>query len=221
MEKTVCMKSTFLILLFFIPFGLLAQQKIIKTVKSDAPYVEVKTDGIDNLVIQESDSDELEMIISDADGMGVIENFSCNDFNCVLSIKTELKIDNPQTNKINQFPLAAPTNVTAVVKIPRNKKVTVFGETIDIQTEGYQGVLRILIDKGNVRIKGIKGITEVDLFTGTVFANVNENALDIRTRKGSISLNKETQKSPFKKKIKKAHKLIVKSINANVVLTQR
>ena len=221
MEKTECMKRTFLILLFFIPAGLFSQQKIIKTVKSDAPYVEVKTDGIDNLVIQESESDELEMIISDADGMGVIENFSCNDFNCVLSIKTELKIDNPQTNKINQFPLAAPTNVTAVVKIPRNKKVTVFGETIDIQTEGYEGILRILIDKGNVRIKGIKGITEVDLFTGTVFADVDQNALDIRTRKGSISMNEEVQKSPYKKKNKKAHKLIVKSINANVVLTQR
>jgi len=206
--------------LFFVSF-LTAQQKIIKTVKSDAPYVEVKTDGIDNLVIEESESDQLEMIISDADGLGVIDDFSCNDFNCVLSIKTQLKIDNPITNKINQFPLAPPSNVSAIVKIPKNKKVTVFGEMIDIQTHGYDGILRILIDKGNVRIKGIKGITEVNLFAGTVFAEVNQNALDIKTRKGRISFNEEIQKSPFRKKIKKAHKLLVKSINANVVLTQR
>ena len=160
------------------------------------------------------------MVILDADGMGVIDDFKCNDFNCVLSIKTELKIDNPITNKINQFPLAAPTNVSAIVKIPKNKKVTVFGETIDVQTGGYQGVLRILIDKGNVRIKGIKGITEVNLFAGTVFANINKNSLHIKTRKGTISLNDEVQKSPYKKKKKKAHLLVVKSINANVVLTQ-
>ena len=161
------------------------------------------------------------MTILDADGLGVIENFSCNDFNCVLSIKTELRIDNPQTNKINQFPLAPPSNVSAVVKIPKNKKVTVFGETIDVQTEGYEGILRILIDKGNVRIKGIKGITEIDLFAGTVYASIDKNALDIKTRKGRISVNEEIQQSPFRKKIKKAHKLVVKSINANVVLTEQ
>jgi len=198
-----------------------AQQKIVKTVESDAPYVEIKTDGIDNLVIEESESDQLEMIISDADGLGVLEDFSCNDYNCVLSIKTQLKIDNPNTNKINQFPIPPPSNVSAVVKIPKSKKVTVFGEMIDIQTEGYDGILRILIDKGNVRIKGVKGITEVDLFAGTVFAAVDQNALDIKTRKGRITLNQELQKSPFRKKTKKAHKLVVKSINANVVLTGR
>lgn len=215
------MKHRIFLLLFLFSISLFAQQKIIRTIQSDAPYVEVKTDGIDNLVIQESDSNELEMIISDADGLGVIDDFSCNDFNCVLSIKTELKIDNPITNKINQFPLAPPSNVTAVVKIPKNKKVTIYGETIDVQTQGYEGILRILIDKGNVRIKGIKGITEVELFTGTVFAAIHQNALDIKTRKGKISVNEEVQKSPYRKKKKKAHKLVVRSINANVVLTER
>ena len=214
------MKKVFLVFFLTLSMHLLAQQKIIKTVESDSPYVEIKTDGIDNLVIQESDSDELEMIILDADGLGVIESFSCNDFNCVLSIKTELKIANPQTNKINQFPLAPPSNVSAVVKIPKDKKVTVFGETIDIQTQGYEGILRILIDKGNVRIKGIKGITEIDLFAGTVFAAIQEHEVDIKTRKGTITLNDKIQKSPYKKKHKKTHKLIVKSINANVVLTE-
>jgi transcription elongation factor len=199
----------------------MSQRKITKKVESKAPYVEVRTDGIDNLIIEESDSNQLEMIISDVDGLGVIEDFSCNDFNCVLKIATELQIDNPQTNKINQFPLAPPSNVSAVVKIPKDKKVTVFGETIDIQTQGYQGILRILIDKGNVRIKGIKGITEVNLFTGTVFATVDNETIDVRTRKGTITVNEEVQKSPYKKKLKKAHKFIVKSINANVVLTQR
>lgn len=207
------------VILFLIAATLFSQQKISKAVESDAPYVEIKTQGIDNLVIEESASNLLEMIISDADGLGVLEDFSCNDYNCVLSIKTQLKIDNPNTNKINQFPIPPPSNVSAIVKVPKNKKVTVFGEMIDIQTQGYEGILRILIDKGNVRINGVKGITEVDLFAGTVFASIDQVALDIKTRKGKITVNQESQKSPFRKKMKKAHKLVVKSINANVVLT--
>ena len=217
------MKLRKLLLGFVLVFPLVvvsAQQKITRTIKSNAPYVEVRTDGIDNLVIEESDSDQLEMTITDADGMGVIENFSCDDFSCVLNIKTELKITNPLTNKINQFPLAAPTNVHAVVKIPKNKKVTIFGEMIDIQTKGYEGILRILIDKGNVRINAIKGITEIDLFAGTVFATIDNYDLNVRTRKGTVTLNDEIKKSPLKIRHKKAHQFIVKSINANVVLTQ-
>lgn len=214
-------KTSFLWVLLLFSIVMFSQQKITKKIQSDAPYVEVRTDGIDNLVIEESETNELEMIISDVDGLGVIDDFSCNDYNCVLSIKTDLRIDNPQTNKINMFPLAPPSNVSAVVKIPKNKKVTVFGETIDIQTQGYDGILAILIDKGNVRVKGIKGILEVDLFTGTVFATIENEALDIRTRKGTVTVNEKVQKSPYKRKIKKAHKFIVKSINANVVLTQR
>ena len=214
------MKYRILWVYFFMVTTGFAQQKIVKSVASDAPYVEVKTDGIDTIEIQESDSNQLEMIISDADGLGVVENFSCNDYNCVLSIKTELRVDNPQTNKINQFPLPPPSNVSAVVKIPRNKKVTIYGQMIDVQTQGYDGILRILIDRGNVHIGAIKGITEVDLFAGTVYAQVNEHAWDIRSRKGTVTYNKEIQKSPFKRKRKKAHKLLVKSVNANVVLTE-
>jgi hypothetical protein len=210
-----------LILISFLFVGLYAhaQQKIIKTVKSDAPYVEVKTDGIDNLIIEESETDELEMIITDVDGLGFIENFSCNDYNCVLNIKTELRGTDDINNKINQFTLAPPTNVSAVVKIPKGKKVTIFGGTIDIQTNGYDGILRILIDKGNVRIKGIKGITEVNLFAGTIFATIDQNTLDVKTRKGIISLDEKEVKSPYRKKENKKQRLIVKSINANVVLT--
>ncbi len=214
------MKKHILISFLFVGLLLQAQQKIVKTIESDAPYVEVKTEGIDNLIIEESETNELEMIILDADGLGFIESFSCNDYNCVLSIKTELKGTDDINNKINQFPLAPPTNVSAIIKIPKNKKVTIFGETIDIQTSGYDGILRILIDKGNVRIEGIKGITEVTLFTGTVFATVDDSSLDIKTRKGKISLNEEIVKSPYRKKEKKKKRLVVKSVNANVVLTQ-
>lgn len=215
------MKCRYFFLLFLSTFLSNAQQKIVKTIKSDAPYVEVKTDGIDNLIIEESDSNELVMTITDKDGLGFIENFSCDDFNCVLNIKTELKANSLDINKVNFISSITETNVSAVVKIPKGKKVTIYGETIDIQTNGYQGILRILIDSGNIKIKALKGITEVNLFTGTVFAKINNNALDVRTRKGTILFNEEIQKSPFKKKKKKAHILAVKSINANVILTEQ
>lgn len=214
------MKKLLLISFLFASLLLQAQKKIVKTVESDAPYVEIKTDGIDNLIIEESDTNELEMIINDRDGLGFVENFSCNDYNCVLNIKTEIKINEDINNKINAISMTPPTHVSAVVKIPKGKKVTVFGTTIDIQTDGYDGILRILIDNGTVKLKSIKGITEVDLFSGAVFADIDKNSLQIKTKKGTISVNGTNVKSPYKKKENKKQRLIVKTINANVVLTE-
>lgn len=205
----------------FLTVSLSAQNTISKRVKSDANYVEVRTDGIDNLVIEESENDQLEMIINDKDGLGVIDDLSCSDARCIVRIKTELKIEHPMTNKINMFPQQPPSNVSAVVKIPKNRKVIVFGKEIDIQTEGYKGVLLMFIEKGNIRIDELKGITEIELASGNVYATINKNYLDIKTRKGSIYLNDSIQKSPLKRKIKKADKLTVKSVNANVVLTEQ
>lgn len=215
------MQKVISIIFLLVTTVVLSQQTITKTVKSNAPYVEIKTEGIDNLIIQESDSNILEMKIIDADGLGFVEGFSCSKGSCVLDIKTEMVIENPQTNKVDMFPIKAPTNVSAIVKIPKDKKVTIFGETIDIQTHGYKGVLMIFIDKGNVRLNGIKGIVEVNLFAGNVFATVHQNDLNLRTRKGIITHNKEIISSPLRKRRKTDQKLIVKSINANIVLTEQ
>lgn len=213
-------KIVFIGLLLF-TLGISAQQKISKRIKSDANYVEIRTNGIDNLIIQETDSDELEMTITDQDGLGVLDDFSCTEGRCVVQIKTELKIEHPNTNKINQFPVQPPSNVSAVVKIPKKRKVTVFGDEIDIQTKGYQGTLLILIEKGSIKIDQVKGITDIELNSGSVYANVNKNQLDIKTRKGSILLNDSVQKSPLRRKRKNSHRFVVKSVNANVVLTEQ
>lgn len=206
--------------LFFLCFvKVFCQQTITKTIKSDAPYIDINTKGIDNLVIETSASNKLILFIDDKTGLGVVENFICNDFNCVLNISTELKIENPLTNKINQFPLDPPSNVSAILKIPINKKVTILGETIDIQSKGYKGVLRILIDKGKVNLHQVLGVTQVELFTGSVFATIDNNSLDVRTRKGKITLNDKEVKSPLKQKNNKQAQLIISSVNANIVLS--
>lgn len=208
-------------LLFLVCSVVVSQQKITRSISSKASFVEVHTQGIDDIVIEESNSSEIEMVVNDADGLGVIENFTCTDLNCVLEIKTELKIDHPVTNKINQFTLPPPSNVRAVLKVPKNKRIAIFGEMIDIKSNGYTGVLQVQIEKGKVSIAAIKGITEVDVSSGSVYAQVAEVSVDVKTRKGKVTFNKEAQKSTFKRKLKSKKKLIVKSINANIILTDQ
>ena len=208
-------------IVFLISSFVFSQKIISKKIKSDAPYIDINTKGIDNLKIENSNTNELIMVIDDKVGLGVIENLSCNDFSCVLSIKTEVKIDHPLTNKVNQFHIESATNVTAIVKIPTNKKVTVLGETIDIQSKGYNGQLRILIDKGEVVLEKVLGVTEVNLFAGSLKVMIDNNSLDLKTRKGKITRNNQVVKSTVRKKQNNKTKLIVRSVQANIILNSR
>lgn len=211
-------KTILFISVFFISSLAFGQQTLTKRVKSKAPYIDINTKGIDFLKIELSDSDEIVITVDDKNGLGILEKVTCNDYNCVLSIATEVNIKHPNTDKGNQLPIKPSTKVSAVVQIPKNKKVTVLGEEIDVYSKGYQGMLRILIESGKVDLQRILGITEVQLFTGNVFATIDDNSLDIKTRKGKLSLNDEVLKSTLKKKNNQNKKLIIRTIEANIFL---
>ena len=182
----------------------------------------ISIEGIDNLKIEESDTNSIEMTLLDMNELGVIESFTCEDKTCVLKVKAVVKQTHAINDKIHQFPLAPPSNVTAVVKVPKHKNVTIEGAMVDIQSKGYEGTLKVRIDKGNISIEKTKGIIDVEVFAGVIYATVSkETVLDIQTRKGRISLEKKTIKSPYKKKEKGLKQLRVRSINANVVLTSK
>lgn len=195
-----------------------SQQTLTKKLKSGASYIDINTKGIDHITLQTSVTDELIILVSDKDGLGIIDNFICNDYNCVLSIETEIKIKNPNIDKINQLSISPPTKVSAIVKIPAQKKVTILGETIDVKSEGYDGVLRVLIDNGIIRLDKVMGLTEVQLYSGNVFATVTDNSLDLKTRKGKLSLNDNFLKPALHKKYNETKKLIVRTINGNIIL---
>lgn len=216
------MRTVFFTIFLLITTVLSAQQKIVRTIQSDAPYIDVYVEGIDNLKIEESDTNSIEITLFDKNELGVFESFSCEDKTCVLKVKAVIKQSHAINDKIHQFPLAPPSNVTATIKIPKGKTVSIIGEMIDIQSKGYQGSLKILIDKGDIRLPSVKGIVELQVFSGAIYATIEKEAsLEIQTRKGTISLDKKVLKSPFKKEQKGEKQLIVKSMNANVVLTSK
>lgn len=216
------MKKSLLFLFFLASASSLAQQKVQKIIESAATHIHIFIEGVDNLQIETSYDHLIEITILDNDGLGVFDSFSCVANSCTLTIKTELKETDDLTNKINQFPMAPPTNVNAIIKIPKNKSVAITGEMIDIQSMGYSGKLKLTVDKGNIRILSIKGVVVSNVFSGAVYATIDNGiALDISTRKGLISLDKKSVRSPYIKKESGEKQLIIRSVNANVLLTTK
>ena len=216
------MRTFISIVFLLVSTTLIAQQKVVRTIQSDATDIYISIEGIDNLKIQESENNSIEMTLLDMNELGVIESFSCEEKSCVLKVKAVIKQTHAINDKIHQFPLAPPSNVTAVVKIPKHKKVIIEGAMVDIQSKGYEGSLQVQIDKGNIRLEKTKGDIHLEVFSGVIYATVSkETTLDIQTRKGRISIDKKRVKSPYKKNGKAQKQFVVRSINANVVLTSK
>ncbi len=215
------MRSLFFIVFLWVGTGLVAQQKIVRTIQSDATDIYISIEGIDNLTIEESATNSIEMTLLDMNELGVLEDFSCEDKTCSLQVKAIVK-QRAINDKIHQFPLAPPTNVTAILKVPKHKKLTVEGIMVDIQSKGYEGLLKVRIDKGNIRLPNIKGTADIEVFSGNIFATISKEIMtDIETRKGRVSMDKKQVTSTFKKNLGQQKGLIVRSINANVVLTSK
>lgn len=212
------------IYIYFVLFvcAVSAQHKIQRIVEGEATDIYIAIEGIDNLKVEESDKNTIEMIILDRDEVGVVESFSCEDKTCVLKVKTLVKQTHAINDKIHQFPSAPPSNVTAIVKVPKGKKVIIEGAIVDVQSQGYQGALKMMIDKGNIRLSNIKGKVELDVFSGAIFASITKDTgLDLSTRKGSITMDKKEVTSPHKKELEQQKQLIVRSINANVIISTK
>lgn len=215
------MKTWFSIVFLLTSTYLMAQQKIVRTIESDATDIYINIEGIDNLTIEESSTNSVEMTLLDMNELGVLEEFVCEDKTCTLKVKAIVK-QQAINDKIHQFPLAPPTNVTAALKVPKQKNLTVEGVMVDIQSKGYEGVLKVRIDKGNIRLPNLKGVVDIGVFSGNIFAAVSKEIMvDVETRKGRVLLDKKRVESTYKKNAGQQKQLIVRSINANVVLTTR
>ena len=107
--------------LFFSIF-LTAQQKVVKKSELTSSVLEIKTNGVDHLIIQENESNLLELTIFNANELRITQNIHCEDDRCVLNIQVNSNIDHPLNNKINQFSIAPPNNVTIIIKIPKTKQ---------------------------------------------------------------------------------------------------
>jgi len=207
------------IFILFVSFFSVAfsQQKMVKQVFLTSNEIEISALGLDTLTILTSESNQVEVSLFN-------ENVNSEDLE-ISNSSERLKITFKQPFIPNEkgvfrkFITKRLHRSYAVVKIPKNKNITIFGRNIDIVSKSYRGNLQIFIDKGVVKLHQLQGNTEIHLFQGTIVASVKNTNINIKTTHGTILFDGEKHSSPFVKTVKNASKkFVVNSINANVSL---
>ncbi|WP_428740990.1 hypothetical protein [Tenacibaculum sp.] len=177
--------------------------------------LEIVTYGLDDIVIENSENDELEVVLYDENPN--THNILFKEEENVLKIEFELNFSPIQEGVFRKYITKRLQRASVHIKIPKNKKVTLHGKTIGVTSKSYQGELNIYIERGNIQLNTILDNTVVHLFQGNVFARIANIGLNLSTNKGSIMINSEKKVSPFIKTEPSSPKLLtISSIHANI-----
>lgn len=209
-----------LITLLFTSLFLFSQEKLIKTREIKFNDIEINSDGLDDLVIENSTDNQITIMLLD-EQPNTHTIFFDDEINGVLKVGFKLNFDVYKEQIFRKYITKRLQRAKAIIKIPKNKNVIIYGKTIGINSNSYKGNLKIYIDKGNVRLNKVNGNTLVTLFLGNVYGQLRKNStINIKTNKGEISINKTKHKEHLYKILTKnaVSNFNVRSINANVFL---
>ena len=212
------MKHLFFLAFLIVSFIGFSQQKIIKKLDLKIEEVSILSFGLDNIIIINSDSNQIEIELLDENSND--HQIVSTSFGASFKLSFKLQPIEEKKEIFRKFITKRLNRVHAIIKIPKHKSITIFGKHIDINSKSYHGNLKIYIDKGKVALNEVKKKVEVRLFDGNVFAKVMNVNIDVTSNNGTILINEKKAIKNYIKKVSKSTKeLVIKSINANIKLT--
>ncbi|RSC95620.1 hypothetical protein EI424_00480 [Tenacibaculum singaporense] len=178
--------------------------------------LEVVTYGLDDIVIENSKDEQLEVILLDENPH--THNILFKKEGEVFTIAFELNIPTLKNEVFRKYITRRLERARAVIKVPKNKHISIHGKTIGVTSKSYKGDVNIYIERGNIKLTTVQGNSNIDIFQGNVFAQITlKSKLDLKTNNGTILINGERKTSPFSKEITSASKTFtINSIHANI-----
>lgn len=214
------MKKIFL--LFFLinaVFGF-SQKKVSKKLQIDANEINIYTAGLDNLVIENSTFEFLEVYLYAEDYDDQLIKIENTDKE--VNINFEFKGTETREVVFRKFITKRLQRANAIIKVPKGKKVFVFGENVDIESKNFKNELAIYIDNGIVKLNEIQENTVLKLYSGNVYATLKNINIDIVSNLGKIKINEVFYEKEYHQKEKSSTKSFkITSIKGNIYLKNR
>jgi hypothetical protein len=200
---------------FFLGFS---QKKENKKIETSSKNIEILTQGLDNIVIENSESNFVEVMLFDENLNQHHVTLEENDKILKVGFKIESIIE--EETIFRKYITKRLHRASAIIKIPKNKSVTFFGNTIDIESKGFKGDISIYIENGILRLNTIQANANIKLYTGTVYATLKNTNIDIISTIGIINVDKKVlQEKVYKKLINSEINVTISSVKANIFLT--
>ena len=216
--KNILLKT--LSFFFLISSSTFSQKKIIKKVTSTTKEIAIFTKGLDDLVLENSTSEFIEILLYAEDP---------NKQHIVIqekSIKTDIKFKIPvfksEEAVFRKYITKRLKRASVIIKIPKNKEVSIFGEHINISSKSYNGNLTVLIEKGIVKLDTIQQNVVLKMYEGNLFGVLKQSNLTIASKIGKIKIDAVFYKKKYKEnRMDTSKEISITTLKGNIFLTHR
>lgn len=214
------MKKIILISLVLISNVIFSQKKIVEKIQTKATEINIDSNGLDNLIIQNSTSGFLEVYLQ-------AESYD-SQFVDIKEDKTAVNIkfnfEGTETREVifRKFITKRLQRADAIVKIPLGKNIAVFGENLDVEAKDVKNDLAIYIENGIVKLNKIQENILLKLYSGNVYATIDGSNINVISNKGKIKIDTTVYQKKYQKKISdNNNQFKVVSIRANIYITTK
>ncbi|MGK0412722.1 MAG: putative ribonuclease YlaK [Polaribacter sp.] len=195
-----------------------SQKKVLKKFTSNLKEITILTEGLDDFVLENSNTNfiEITLFAKNSDEQHIVVQEKNNE------IQIEFKLDKIQEKEIifRKFITERLQRANAIIKVPKGKKVIIFGNNVDIESKDFKNDLKIYIENGIVKLNEIKANTQLKLYSGLVYAATKDANVDVISNNGKIKVDTVFYQKKYQKKEPTAlKKLTITSLKANIFLT--
>ena len=218
--KIIAINVHLRILFFFLLISttILSQKKVVKKFETQSKNIEISTLGLDDILIENSTSNFVEVFLT-AENITEQHIIYKEEYN-VLKMQFEIPEHLPEDKIFRKFITERLHRASVVVKIPKNKNITIFGDEINIEAKNYKGDLNVFIEKGILKLHTVYASLRVKMYAGNLYALSKEANINIVSKTGNIKINDVLFDKTYEKKKEKFNKNIsISSIKANIFLT--
>ena len=216
--KNILLKT--LSFFFLISSSTFSQKKIIKKVTSTTKEIAIFTKGLDDLVLENSTSEFIEILLYAEDP---------NKQHIVIqekSIKTDIKFKIPvfksEEAVFRKYITKRLKRASVTIKIPKNKEVSIFGEHINISSKSYNGNLTVLIEKGIVKLDTIQQNAVLKMYEGNLFGVLKQSNLTITSKIGKIKIDTVFYKKKYEEnRMDTGKEISITTLKGNIFLTHQ
>jgi|TARA_B110001454_G_scaffold218886_1_gene248409 hypothetical protein len=208
--------------LLFLVISLLgfSQKKAIKKVEFSHIGIDLVTEGLDNISIENSESNFVEIYLLDQNPNN--HHIFVEEKNEVLTIGFKIKSIQAEEAVFRKFITKRLHRASAIIKVPENKSITIFGDNIDIESKDYKGNFFVFIEKGSLNFNTVQKDVSIKLYEGSIYATLKNTAIDVVSTTGKIIIDGKIIPISYKKQpAKPLNKFTVLSTKANITLTTK
>ncbi|MDD7915668.1 hypothetical protein [Polaribacter ponticola] len=178
---------------------------MIKKFDTAVNEIEISTIGLDSFVIENSTSNFIEITL-------YAENSNKQHIVFKSENKTaqlEFKISEIVTEEtvFRKFITKRLQRANASIKIPKDKKVTIFGENLSFESKDYKGGLEVYLEKGIVKLNNIQDNIKVKLYSGNIYGHIKSANISVVSNIGKIKVDDIFYKKTYQKKKKHIKKI--------------